>query len=76
MRNKDDRDSVYKNHKPYLKLKETTEDLDCICKKCSCPSYYKVKENPENYEQCRGCPVMELWLSNEYGEWAGSYANY
>ena len=76
MRSEEERDEVYKNNKPYLKNKDTTEDLDNICEKCKCLKYSEVKKDSKNYEFCRGCPVMELWLSNEYGEWAGSYANF
>ena len=69
MRSEKQRDEVYNRNKPYLENEETTEDLDVICEKCRCSRFFDVKEDPKNYDQCRGCCVMELWLSNEYGEW-------
>lgn len=63
MRSEKQRDEVFEHLKPYLEDDETTEDLRGICIKCDCGGFSDINEN------CRGCCVMELWLSNEYGEW-------
>lgn len=65
MRNEEQRDEVFEHLKPYLEDEETIEDLRKICKRFECPT--------QLVRFCRGCPVMELWLSNEYGEWKESY---
>lgn len=69
MRSKEERDEVFNHLRPYLEDEETVEDLIDICRICECHKYSNTRENPNNYKYCRECPIMELWLSNEYGEW-------
>ena len=57
---KDERDEIWKRNKPYLDDPETTEDIRPVCEKAGC---LKVLS-----DECRGCPVCELWLSNEFLE--------
>lgn len=63
MRSEKQRNEVFEHLKPYLEDDETTEDLRKICIECDCGGFSDINEN------CRGCCAMELWLSNEYGEW-------
>lgn len=69
------RDEVWNNHKPYMEtgneIKETAEDLLPLCKKCS--EFLGLGKH--NFQECRGKPCMELWLSNEYLEWCDSWNN-
>ena len=66
---KSERDEKWKNIKPYLKDPETTEDITPVCSKVGCSKALS--------DECRGCPVCELWLSNEYLEsrrsWEGMH---
>lgn len=71
MENKHNRDEVWERNKPYMTkeyIKETAEDLLPICQKCE-----KWTGEDHDFETCRGCQVMELWLSNEFLEWYMSW---
>jgi hypothetical protein len=59
------RDEVWKKNKQYLDDKDTVEDIEPICSKLGCDKTIG--------DECRGCPVCELWLSNEYLEWCDSW---
>lgn len=64
---KEKRDEVWNNNKPYMdaeNIDETAEDLLPLCKNCK---LYGGKQH--DFEKCRGKACMELWLSNEYFEW-------
>ena len=65
MIDKEKRDEVWERNKRYLDYEETVEDIVPICKKTGCEKTLS--------EECRGCPVCELWLSNEYLEWCESW---
>lgn len=73
MESKKHRDEVWERNKPYMDkkdIKETAEDLIPICERCE-----EWMGEEHDYEQCRNCPAMELWLSNEYLEWCAGWAN-
>lgn len=71
MVSKEKRNEVWERNKPYMKYKDTTEDLLPICKKCECWS--KDNDKEEWCEERAKCPVFQLWLSHEYLEWCNSY---
>lgn len=62
---KEKRDEVWKRNKQYLDNKDTVKDIAPICSKLGCGKTIG--------DECRGCPVCELWLSNEYLEWCRSW---
>lgn len=65
MISKEKRDEAWKKNKEYLDNPDTIEDLRPLCQNCKL-----WKGDHHNWESCRGKPCMELWLSNEYQEWA------
>lgn len=66
------RNEVWKRNKLYMEtedeIKETAHDLIPLCMKCS--KFKNIKNH--DFNKCRGEACMELWLSNEYLEWANN----
>ena len=72
---KEKRDEVWNKNKHYMEteeeIEETAEDLLPLCQRCN---EFKGLEQ-HNFQECRGKPCMELWLSNEFLEWCRSWEN-
>lgn len=68
------RNEVWNRNKCYMKHESCTKDLRPICEMCES---WSIDNNPEEWcENRENCPVFQLWLSNEYLEWAMDSPNY
>ena len=62
------RKEVWSRNKLYMDSLGTTEDLEPCCERCK-----ENKNRVEGQEWCKlkdTCPIFQLWLSNEYLDWA------